>query len=358
MALAKRTIRAQNSESMKVVYTPAHESHAHSHEFEGGRLIAAKDVPDRVSQVLDAIKVRAIGEIVAPQHFGNVPILRVHTADFVHVLEQAWIRWAVKYGFEAHEAIPSAWPARGMHPEVLEDIEAALGYYCFDTATPIVAGTWAAARAAADCAVTAAQWVMRGDRAAIALCRPPGHHAASDTYGGYCFLNNAAIAAQCFADQGRRVAMLDVDFHHGNGTQAIFYANPDVLTVSIHGDPRQFYPHFSGFASETGTGRGAGFNLNIVLPVGTAWGTYALALEEALGRIRAFSPDALVVPLGVDTYIDDPAGGFRLQGADYQRMGHLIGKLGLPTVLTLEGGYRLDAVGPAVGDFLTGFEDA
>ncbi len=340
---------------MKVVHSPAHASHAYSHEFEGGRFIAAKEVPARIDLVLDAIKVRAVGEVVPPQHFGNVPILRVHTPDLIHLLEQAWVRWAMKYGYDSREAFPSVWPARGMVPESLEDIEAALGYYCFDTATPIVAGTWGAARTAADCALTAAQFVMRGDRAAIALCRPPGHHAASDTYGGYCFLNNAAIAAQCLADQGRRVAILDVDFHHGNGTQAIFYGSAAVLTLSIHGDPVQFYPHFSGFASEIGTGEGEGFNANYPMPPGTGWGAYQLVLEAAMERVRDFGADALVVPLGVDTHLGDPAGGFRLQGADYARMGAMFARLNLPTVLTLEGGYRLDAVGPAVGDFLTGF---
>lgn len=343
---------------MKVVHSPVHASHAYSNEFEGGRFIPAKEVPARADLVLDAIKVRAVGEIVPPQHFGNLPILRVHAPDMVHLLEHAWVRWAAKYGYDSKEAFPSVWPARGMSPESLDDIDAALGYYCFDTATPIVAGTWGAARTAADCAVTAAQFVMRGDRAAVALCRPPGHHAASDTYGGYCFLNNAAIAAQCLIDNGRRVAILDVDFHHGNGTQSIFYDRADVLTISIHGDPAQFYPHFSGFASETGSGPGEGFNANYPMPIGTGWGAYSLVLDSAIKRVRDFGADALVVPLGVDTYLDDPAGGFRLHGTDYVRLGSALGRLNLPTVITLEGGYRLDAVGPAFGDFLTGFVGA
>lgn len=340
-ALAKRTIRAQNSEFMKVVYTPAHELHAHSHEFEGGRLIAAKDVPDRVSQVLDAIKVRAIGDIVPPQHFGNVPILRVHTADFVHVLEQAWMafRWAVKYGFDAREAIPSAWPARGMHPEVLEDIEATLGYYCFDTAHAHRRGHLGG---------RPRRGRLRPDRRTVGdagrSCRhrpvPTARPPRRERDPWWVLLPQQRRDRRSMLRRpGQRVAVLDVDFHHGNGTQAILDPSPDVLTVSIHGDPRQFYPHFSGFASEAGnSGRGEGFNLNIALPVGTAWGAYVLALDEALGRIRGFAPDVLVVPLGVDTYIDDPAGGFRLQGADYQRMGNLIGRLKLPTVLTLERG--------------------
>ena len=345
---------------MKTVYSALHLSHAHAHEFEGGRLIAAKDVPARAELVLNAVRSRGLGPIVDPQHFGNEPILRVHSAEMIHVLEQAWGRWVGKHGIDVREAFPSAWPARGMtpSPSQIEDIEAALGYYCFDTATPIVAGTWAAARSAADVALTAAQIVMRGEASAFALCRPPGHHAARDVYGGYCFLNNAAIAAQCLRDQDRRVAILDVDMHHGNGTQSIFYGRSDVLTISIHGDPTHMYPHFSGFENETGQSEGEGFNLNIPLPLGSGWGTYVKGIEVAIARIRAFAPDVLVLPLGVDTYMDDPAGGFRLEGVDFSRMGAAIGALKLPTVITMEGGYRLDTLGRAVADFLTGFEDA
>jgi len=340
---------------MKTVVTPLHQAHNHEHEFEGGRLIPAKDVPARAELVLDAVRARGLGPIVQPLHFGNVPILRVHGAEFVHMLEQAWGRWVAKYGYEVREAFPSAWPAKGMRPST-EDIEAALGTYCFDTATPIVAGTWAAARQAADAALTAAQCVLKGERAAFALTRPPGHHAGADLYGGYCYLNNAAIAAQAMTDLGRRVAILDVDMHHGNGTQSIFYGRDDVLTVSIHGDPAAFYPHFAGFADETGDGAGEGFNLNLPLPSGTAWGGWAPALETALARVLDFAPDILVVPLGVDTYLGDPAGGFRLEGADFKRMGTALAKPGLPTLFTMEGGYRLDTLGPAVADVLTSFE--
>jgi len=340
---------------MKTVVTPLHQAHAHEHEFEGGRLIPAKDVPARAELILDAVRARALGPVIEPAHFGNEPILRVHGAEFVHLLEQAWMRWSAKYGFEVREAFPSAWPAKGMRPSV-EDIEAALGTYCFDTATPIVAGTWTAARQAADAALTAAQLVLKGERAAFALTRPPGHHAASEIYGGYCFLNNAAIAAQSMTDQGRRVAILDVDMHHGNGTQSIFYGRHDVLTVSIHGDPAHFYPHYLGFADESGTGDGEGFNLNLPLPTGTAWGGWAPALEAALARVLAFAPDILVVPLGVDTHLGDPAGGFRLEGADFKRMGAALARAGLPTLFTMEGGYRLDTLGSAVADVLTAFE--
>lgn len=343
---------------MKTVYSDTHEAHAYTSEFERGHLTPAREIPARGRLILDAVRARGIGPLSEPAHFGNEPILRVHTAEFVHVLEHAWSRWTAKYGFDLREAIPSVWPGRGMRNIHTEDIEAALGCYGFDTATPIVAGTWTAARAAADIALTAAQFVSRGERAAFALTRPPGHHAASDLYGGYCFLNNAAIAAQYLVDQGRRVALLDVDIHHGNGTQAIFLDRADVLTLSIHGDPERFYPHFSGYVDETGTGAGEGFNMNYPLPLGSGWGTYGQAIEAASERVRAFAPDVLIVPLGVDTHLDDPVGGFRLEGSDFQRLGSALGKLGLPTVFTMEGGYRLDTLGSAVADVLSAFEAA
>lgn len=343
---------------MQTVYSDAHEAHATTFEFEGGILTPAKEVPARGKLILDAVRAHGIGPVIGPRHFGNEPILRVHAAEFIYLLEHAWPRWIAKYGVDRKEAIPSVWPSRGMRHIRTEDVEAALGHYCFDTATPIVAGTWAAARAAADVALTAAQLVAQGERAAFALTRPPGHHAAGDLYGGYCFLNNAAIAAQCLADQGRRVAILDVDMHHGNGTQTIFYDRADVLTVSIHGDPERFYPHFSGYADEPGAGAGEGFNLNLPLPLGSGWGTYVQALDVAARRIADFAPDTLVVPLGVDTYLEDPAGGFRLEGGDYKRLGLALAKLKLPTVFTMEGGYRLDTLGPAVADTLGAFEAA
>jgi acetoin utilization deacetylase AcuC-like enzyme len=343
---------------MKIVASPMHQAHQPAHEFEGGRLIPAKDQPARAELVLDALRSRGLGTVVAPQHFGLEPVLRVHAPDFVHFLEQAWARWVAKHGYEARAAYPSAWPARGLRDVPTGDVEAALGYYAFDTATPIVAGTWAAARAAANAALTAAGHVARGDRAAFALTRPPGHHASADVFGGYCFLNNAAIAAQALRDRGMRVAVLDPDMHHGNGTQSLFYDTKDVLTVSIHGDPDVFYPHYLGFADERGSGAGEGFNLNLPLPEGTDWPRYADALETALGAVRDFAPDVLVVPLGVDTHDGDPAGGFRLKGDDYKRLGKALAGLSLPSVITMEGGYRLDTLGAAFSDVLAAFEGA
>jgi acetoin utilization deacetylase AcuC-like enzyme len=240
--------------------------------------------------------------------------------------------------------MPSTWPARGMREQRRGDIEAALGSYCFDTATPVLKGTWQAARSAANVALTAARATQQGAQSAFALCRPPGHHAAADLFGGYCYLNNAAIAAQFLADQGLRPAILDVDYHHGNGTQAIFYERADVLFVSLHADPSFAYPHFLGFADETGRGPGEGATLNLPLPRGTTWAGYGEALDTALARIAAFGPDVLLVSLGLDTFEGDPICQFALKAQDYRRMGARLAQVRKPVLFVFEGGYDLDTL--------------
>jgi acetoin utilization deacetylase AcuC-like enzyme len=194
-------------------------------------------------------------------------------------------------------------------------------------------------------------------RAAYALARPPGHHAAADSYAGYCFLNNAAIAAAAWADRGARVAILDVDYHHGNGTQQIFYERGDVCFVSLHADPVHEYPFFSGYAHELGAADGVGTTHNYPLPLGTEWATYEPALADAMQVLERFAPDGLVVSLGVDTAAED-ADTFQLVAADYPRLGAAIGRLGIPTVLVQEGGYDLGAIGRNVVGVLTGVEGA
>lgn len=235
------------------------------------------------------------------------------------------------------------------------DIEARLGSYASDTATPIARGTWSAAKAAADVALSAAQCVVAGGRAAFALTRPPGHHASADTFGGYCYLNNAAIAAQCCADRGMRVAILDVDYHHGNGTQAIFYDRDDVLYCSLHADPAFAFPHFAGFGDERGAGDGEGANLNLPLPSGTGWNSYASALGNGMDCISRFGPDILVVSLGLDTFEHDPICDFRLRGEDYLRLGEAIAGARIPTLFLFEGGYDLASIGANTANVLEAF---
>jgi acetoin utilization deacetylase AcuC-like enzyme len=231
-----------------------------------------------------------------------------------------------------------------------------MGLFSFDAGTPFTAGTWVVVRMGAFCALSAAQQIVNGDRAAFSLSRPPGHHAGVDFFGGYCFLNNAALAAQYLRDAGmKRVAVLDIDYHHGNGTQACFYDRADVFFASLHGDPRTEYPFYLGHADETGHGAGLGANLNLPLPRGTGFELWFTALEHALASIARFGADAVVVSLGLDTFAGDPISGFQLQSDDYLRVGERIAKAGLPTVLVFEGGYAVAEVGINAANVLQAF---
>lgn len=254
------------------------------------------------------------------------------------------------------EAVPYARAIRGQPAPEMPSVIADLGWYSHDN-DAILAGTWAASVGAVD--VTLSAWKAVADgraRAAYALARPPGHHAAADSYAGYCFLNNAAIAAQAWSERGARVAILDVDYHHGNGTQQIFYDRDDVLFVSLHADPVDEYPFFLGFASEHGVGAGDGYTHNFPLPLGTTWNGYGPALDAASKTITRFGPDALVVSLGVDTAAEDPD-RFELVADDFTRIGRGIGALQLPTLLVQEGGYDLGVIGRNVMNVLRGVEE-
>jgi acetoin utilization deacetylase AcuC-like enzyme len=342
---------------MITVYSEEHRLRNARTELYGGQLVTPHECPERAQYVLDRVVAVGLGEIVAPTRHGIDPVLRVHDPGFVAFLEGAAAEWAA--AGNRGEAIPDCWPARRMTQRRPNSITGKLGYYAMAGETSITPGTWEAARAAADAALTGAARLHAGVRAAFALCRPPGHHAARDLYGGYCFLNNAAIAAQSLRDRGAaRVAVLDVDFHHGNGTQDIFYERSDVLFVSLHGEPAEAFPYFSGYADETGAGAGVGFNLNLPLPRATAFDVWRDALATGLRRIREFSPDALVVSLGVDTFAGDPISFFRLQSADFATYGGMIAACRVPTLFVLEGGYAVAEVGVNVVNVLTGFEQA
>jgi len=232
------------------------------------------------------------------------------------------------------------------------------GYHQADTACPIGAGTWEAAYWSAQTAVTGADLLAEGARAAYALCRPPGHHAFGDLAGGFCFLNNAGIAAERLRAGGRRAAILDVDVHHGNGTQGIFYDRDDVLTVSIHADPARFYPFFWGHADERGTGRGRGYNLNLPLARGTGDEDYLKVLDRALERVMNFGAEALVVALGLDAYVGDPFKGLAITTPGFARIGAAIAGLGIPALFVQEGGYLCAELGQNLTAVLTGFEAA
>ena len=239
-------------------------------------------------------------------------------------------------------------------PLALDRIDARLGAYSFDASSPIAEGTWEGAYWSAQTALTALDAVLAGESAAFALCRPPGHHAGRDYLGGYCHLNNAAIAAEAATAVGRRVAILDVDYHHGNGTQDIFYVRGDVFFASIHADPRTDYPYFWGHADEAGQGAGEGATFNLPLPRGTNLAAYLPALEQALAAIAAFGADLLVISYGADTFAGDPISHFRLETADYAIIAGRIAALNLPSLVVMEGGYAVDALGANVAAFLEG----
>jgi acetoin utilization deacetylase AcuC-like enzyme len=340
---------------MLTVFSTDHLLRSPRTELYGGQLVRPHESPERAQIVLDRIRAQGLGEVIAPVKFGMAPLLRVHDPAFVEFLKQVWSDWVA--AGNRGEAIPDCWPARRMAQRCPNSIVGKLGYYAMAAETSISQGTWEAAGAAADVALTAASRLKDGARAVFALCRPPGHHAARDMYGGYCFLNNAAIAAQYLRDGGAaRVAILDVDFHHGNGTQDIFNDRPDMLYASLHGDPADAFPYFSGYADEIGTGAGAGFTLNLPMPPGTEFGTWQDALRTALGRIADFRADALVVSLGVDTFVEDPISFFRLQSEDFSTYGRMIRGCGLPTLFVMEGGYAVGDIGVNVVNVLTGFE--
>ena len=340
---------------MKTVYSQKHHLRNAKTELYGGQLVPPFERPSRADMILKAVRVADLGPVEEPNEYGLEPVLQVHDADFVAFLESAWDEWQAA-GFEG-EAMATNWPARRMQQRAPRFIEGKIGYYALAGETSITAGTWEAAIASKDVALTAAALIIDGASAAFALCRPPGHHAARDMYGGYCFLNNAAISAQFFCDAGSsKVAILDIDFHHGNGTQDIFYERDDVLFCSLHGDPEDAFPNFLGYADEKGLGVGDGFNANYPMSPGTSFAIWCVALEDALRRIESFNPDNLVVSLGVDTFENDPISFFKLQTKDYLTVGDLISELDVPTLFVMEGGYDINKVGLNTVNVLTGFE--
>ena len=343
---------------MLTIYSDDHALQDGRAELVDGKLVPCFEMPRRAFLIRDRVQEVGLGEIRPPQRFGRGPVERVHGPDFVEFLATAWERWTATG--RDFDALPWMWPTRHLRQVRPERIDAQMGFYSFDAGTPITAGTWQAASSSADVALTGAKLLADGAHAAVfALCRPPGHHAAADLYGGYCFLNNAAIAAQYLIDGGaERVAILDVDYHHGNGTQAIFYERPDVLLLSLHGDPQQEYPFFLGWADEHGQGAGEGYNVNYPLPWGTGFPAWSEALEDACRRVADYAPDVLLVSLGVDTFKGDPISKFQLESEDFTTYGARLARLGLPTLFVMEGGYAVEQVGVNAVNVLQGFEGA
>lgn len=344
---------------MLVFHNPSHRLHEGRQEMFRGRLVPCVEVPGRADIVAAELKRRGLGTWQTPGRLDESGLHAIHSPNYVRFLRTVWDEWVAQNADNAKfDILPSVWPHVGMRRDrVPENLSAKVGLYAFDAGSPITAGTWAAAGEAAACAMEAGRAVGGGaTKSAFVAVRPPGHHAGRDFYGGYCFLNNAALAAQALRDAGHaRVAVLDIDYHHGNGTQSIFEERDDVLTVSIHGDPATEYPFYLGGADERGRGRGEGWNLNLPLPRGTAWPEWVRALEAGMRAVSGSGASALVVALGVDTFEGDPISGFHLRSADYLMVGELLAALALPTVIVLEGGYAVEAMGVNVANVVEGF---
>lgn len=348
-----------------VVASDHHRRHAPRQEIESSAVQPPFEHPHRAEVIRDALAADRTFTVVEPDGFGTDPITAVHDPGLVRFLETAWADYQREVG-PTHDVVPDVFAMPGLrtgmggldHVDEPTRASARLGWWAYETTTPITEGTYVAARAAVDIALTAADEVAGGASLAYGLCRPPGHHAAHALYGGYCFFNNATIAADHLARTlDARVAVLDVDYHHGNGTQQLTYERDDVAFVSLHGDPARAYPFYTGYADETGTGRGRGSTHNVPLPAGVDDDTYVAALEAALDRLDHIDPAVVVVSLGVDTYVADPICDFALTTAGLARCGAAVAARGRPLVVVQEGGYADDALGANVRAWLRGAAD-
>lgn len=336
---------------MRVITTPNHQAHQSPYEIWNGEQTPHQEIPARVENIIAALE-NTSHELVELEQKVPMRILRaIHSSRYLNFLSDFCPTLNDgEYKYPSVFALHTQAEDRYKYPLTR------LGFYSFDIYTPLSNATFRVALDSASAAYQAAFEVKnRGQKVAFALCRPPGHHAEPNQMGGYCYLNNAAVAAQFFSQFGK-VATLDVDFHHGNGTQHIFYDREDVLTVSLHADPDWKFPHFSGYADEKGTGDGDGFNLNLPLQQGTTNSQYQRSLVKALTRIKEFGAEYLVVSFGADTHADDPIGGFALTTKYFTKMAQTIAELNLPTVIVMEGGYNTSKLGDNVVSFLSGFE--
>lgn len=341
---------------MRIYFSDQHALHAPAAFISRGQVTASPEKPARAAALLDGAR-SAGHEPMTIQSFGLGPVRAVHDIDYLNFLEHAWQDWSA-LAEHAPEVIPNVHPGRNMSTRPRAIVGRA-GYYQADCACPIGPGTWEGIQVSADCALSAAAEVMSASATAhaYALCRPPGHHAYADMAGGFCFLNNTAIAAQYCRDQGaERVAIIDVDVHHGNGTQGIFYQRGDVLTVSLHGDPADFYPFFAGYRDEIGEGDGRGFNINLPLARDSGDDVFVENLQSVLFKVRDFKADVLIVALGLDASEHDPLAFLRITTDGFRRIGELLGAMALPTVIVQEGGYLSEYLGTNLAAALAGFE--
>jgi len=344
---------------MKVVYNPAHLLHDPQVEFETSTAHSPFEHIGRAEAIRETLQADSRFEFLSPTEWGVAPIEAVHNPGLVRFLSEGWALYAAQHP-DVCEVVPDVFYRPALRDKMGERgepqaINGRVGYWCFETTTPLTETTYEAARGAVDTALTTTQLVLDGETSAYGLCRPPGHHATADMYGGYCFFNNAAVAAHHVASTtGAKVTILDVDYHHGNGTQQIFYDRDDVQYVSLHGDPARAYPYSVGYADETGSGRGLGCNINYPMPLRADDDLYASALATACEEVARFGPSVLIVSLGLDTYITDPISDLAVTTDGMRRSGEIVRQLGLPTVVVQEGGYDVNALGANVQAWLTG----
>lgn len=353
--------------TMPVVWTDSHRLHVPLAEIWVGVRTPGTELPERAERIREALAAAGASFVAAEPH-DDTFLLAVHEPDLLAHLAGAWEEW-VAAGLTEDPGAERVVPYLFAHPGLLEGLgdarpvnpaaaSARAGRFAYDTMTLIGPGTFEAARAATDAALTAADLVVAGHPAAYACCRPPGHHVTRSAHGGSCYLNNAAVAAARLRSRlGARIAILDVDAHHGNGAQSIFYGDGEVLTCSVHVDPGAgWFPHFLGFAAERGRGEGEGSNLNLPLAPGSGDEIWLAAIAALCDWVTGSRAEALVVPLGVDAAGGDPEAPLQVTAAGYERAGELVGGLGLPTVIVQEGGYDLATIGGLVAAFLGGLE--
>lgn len=335
---------------MYIYFSEYHHLHNTDQVIVNNQSYEIEEIPERADIILDALRSADFGQIISPDDHGIKPILDIHTKDYIEHLQNIFSEQAAFYG-EKLPVFPETFATRPVrHPPAC--LFGRKGYYAFGVGTPILEGTWQAAYWSAQCALSGAMQLLQGAQSVYALCRPPGHHASVDLYGGFCYLNNAAIAAY---NLGARTAILDIDYHHGNGTQEIFYRDPNVLYTSLHADPDDDYPYFWGGVNEIGEGPGLGFNRNWPLPQHIKDSEYIDVLDKALEVIVDFAPRYLVISLGLDIGVGDPVGGFSITQEGFNRIGQRIASLHLPTLIIQEGGYLLENLGKNGIAFLHNF---
>jgi acetoin utilization deacetylase AcuC-like enzyme len=341
---------------MLVTYSDIHKSHSPRSVIYRGVAAGYMEISERADALLGLVQERG-HEVTAPRDFGLAPIAKIHTPDYIAFLQNAHANWQkliVPLGNVAPNPVAHGFAVRQLDQRP-SGFQGQLGYYLSGSGAPLYEHTFAAAVTSAHVAIEAAEAVIGGAREAYALCRPPGHHAYADIAGGFCYFNNVAIAAQCLVEKFGRVAILDVDVHHGNGTQGIFYDRSDVFFASIHADPNHAYPFYAGYPQQRGHGAGLGYNYNLPLPLGTSDDVFLQTIDTALAAIQLFDPAVLLISLGFDAFIDDPQQLLRVTTEGFREAGRRIGAVQRPVLLVQEGGYNVEKLADNLDAFLHGF---